>query len=255
MSGIILPDDWRATIYHVTPVTPEPRLRALAGRHFMVSHYRPDHLALTLSLAAGVAFDNGAFSYFTEWSRLKKKEAAEKASARDLARIAWLERPRDWKLFYDWLDPILFAPGRWAVIPDVIREGGQAQDALIKQWPYGHRGSPVWHTGEPIDRLLHLVDAWPRVCIGSTDEHWQVGGKAWLARMRKVWEILGRRRCLPVIHMLRGTDVADLFPFHSADSSSLGQNGHRYKMPLFQGTNDEFSGVIAYAERLEGMRT
>jgi len=227
------------TIYHVTPITPEDRLRALVLRHFCVSYAYPQQAHVMDHVAAGVMFDNGAYRAHTKGWKV------------------------NWPGFYEWLEPRLFLPGRWAVIPDVIAEGGQAQDALIEQWPYGHRGAPVWHTGEPIERLLRLLDTWPRVCIGSTDEHWQIWkpgmhGRVlhpdWKARMDETWTEIGKRHPDPVIHMLRGTGVSDLYPFHSADSSSLGQNGHRYKMPLFAGTDAEHAGTIAYADRLERRR-
>jgi hypothetical protein len=224
------------TIYHVTPITPDPRLIALAGRHFCVSFGYQQQADLMDRVAAGVMFDNGAFRAFTKG------------------------HPTDWPKFYAWLEERLFWPGRWAVIPDVIAEGGQAQDALLTEWPFGHRGAPVYHTGEPIDRLLRLLDHWPRVCIGSTDDHWQIWlpglhGKvlnsAWRHRMDEIWEAVLKRHVAPVIHMLRGTAVAHLYPFHSADSSSVGQNSHRYKLPLFAGTDEEHTGVVAYADRLE----
>lgn len=240
------------SIYHVAPITPLRRLELLAGRCFMVSHYWPEQLPRILQFAGFTAFDNGAFSYFTEMMRLRKRVGTAKERAGDRDRLLWLEQPRDWRRFYTWLEPMLFAPGRWAVIPDEIAAGSQAQDALLVEWPFGHRGAPVWHTGEPIDRLLRLLDAWPRVCIGSTDEHWQVGSDIWRARMDETWSEIARRHANPVIHMLRGTAVADLYPFASADSSSLGQNGHRYHAPLFAGSDDEFGGSVAYADRLEG---
>lgn len=246
------------TIYHVTPITPDSRLEALGRRHFMVSHYRPDQVERVERLAAGIAYDNGAFSYFTELLRLRKKKHK---AARDLARIAWLEQPRDWPAFYAWLEQRLFQPGRWAIIPDVIAEGSQAQDALVAEWPFGDRGAPVWHTGEPIERLLRLLDKWPRVCIGSSDDHWRIWmpglhgrvlDPVWKDRMTEVWAEVSKRHADPAIHMLRGTGVAHLFPFHSADSSSVGQNSHRYKMPLWSGCDvEEHRGVVAYADRLE----
>lgn len=252
-----------ATIYHVTPITPDTRLEALKGRHFMVSHYHPQQTHLMDAVAAGVCWENGAFSIHTEMLRLRKRVAAgEVLSKKDMARLLFLEQPRDWRPFYRWVeeDDRLFKPGRWAIIPDAIAMGGQAQDALIKEWPHGHRGAPVYHMGEPIERLLRLLDSWPRVCIGSTDDFWRIWlpglhGKVldpvWEKRMTETWEAIVKRHPDPVIHMLRGTALCHLFPFFSADSSSVGQNSHRYTMPLFAGTDAEFEGVIAYANKLE----
>jgi hypothetical protein len=226
------------TIYHVTPITPNSVLESLAGRALMVRWRRHDQVQLVERIAAAIAYDNGAFGFF------------KKARAMSFD---------DWRPFYAWLEPRLYAPGRWAIIPDVIGEGGQIQDALIREWPFGKKGAPVWHTDEPIARLLRLIDHWPRVCIGSTGEHWRIWkeGRAgveldpiWQQRMDEVWSVLAKRRHLPVIHMLRGTAVAHLYPFHSADSSSVGQNAHRHrKRPLALFTDK--CGAVDYADKLE----
>lgn len=238
-------------IYHVTPITPVPRLLALGPRCYCVSHYEPKQMKYMPQVGARVMIDNGAFSFFTETMRIRAKLAREGLTDREMKRLQWLELPRDWTRFYAFVEQHIFEPGRWAVIPDVIAEGSQAQDALLREWRFGHRGAPVWHTGEPIDRLLRLADTWPRVCIGSTDEHWIVGSDIWVERMDEAWTALLKRHRDPVIHMLRGVDVAHLYPFSSADSSSLGQNGHRYRSPLFPDDAQTFAGSVAYAQRLE----
>lgn len=255
------------TVYHVTPITPDDRLRALSGRHFMVSHYYPQQAHLMDAVAAGVIWENGAFAVHTEMLRLQEKAKRGPLSARQRARLEFLERPRDWRPFYAWLeqDDRLFKPGRWAIIPDVIAAGGQAQDALLTEWPFGRdRGAPVYHMGEPIERCLRLLDQYPRICIGSTDDYWRIWlpglhGKVldpvWAGRMTEIWAEIDKRHAYPVVHGLRMVAALHLFPFASGDSSSAGQNSHRYKMPLFAGTNEEHAGVIAYADRLERRRT
>lgn len=176
-----------ATIYHGTPLTPDAALIQLAGRAFCVSFFRPDNAARCEEISPAIMYDNGAFSAHT-------KGAAT-----------------DWPAFYAWLEERLYEPGRWAVIPDVIDAGTQLQDALLNEWPHGRRGAPVWHMDEPVDRLLRLCSAWPRVCIGSTAEYWQVGGPLWRARMDEVAQAIGN--CWPVLHMLRGVEVAADYPF------------------------------------------
>jgi len=227
-----------ALIYHVTPITPNAVLRSMAGRAFMVRWGRHDQVKIVERIAPWIAYDNGAFGFFLK--------GIEMAFA-------------DWHRFYDWLEPRIYQPGRWAIVPDVIGEGSQIQDALIREWPFGFKGAPVWHTDEPLDRLLRLCDEWPRVCIGSTGEHfdiWMPGRfgvevtAIWAARMDEVWEALGRRVIVPEVHMLRGTAVSHLYPFATADSSSLAQNGHVYrKLPLalFEGQ----CGSLDYADKLE----
>lgn len=225
-------------IYHGTPLTPAAALAQLAGRAFCVSFFRPDCVDQVEAISPFVMYDNGAFSFFTK----ARREAVE------------ADPVGDWSAYYEWLEERLCRPGRWAVIPDVIDAGTQLQDALLAEWPFGARGAPVWHTDEPMDRLLRLLDQWPRVCMGSAGEHWKVGGEPWTIRMDEVWGQLARRASKPTIHMLRGVAVADRYPFESADSTSLAQNSHRYRMPLFAGTPSEWSGLIAYADRLERRR-
>ena len=63
--------------------------------------------------------DNGAFS---KWKSAKET---------------------NWPEFYKWVEPWLGYPTTWAVIPDVIDGGSQMQDALVREWPFGHKGAPV----------------------------------------------------------------------------------------------------------------
>jgi hypothetical protein len=212
-----------ALIYHGTPITPNEVIPALGTRAYCISYARPDQLVILLGVAPWLMIDNGAFSAFTKG------------------------RAVDWPEFYRWLEPILFSPGRWAVIPDVIDAGSQLQDALLGEWPFGHRGAPVWHMDEPTDRLARLCAEWPRVCIGSTGEYWQVGADDWKRRMDEAWPATNGA----AIHMLRGTAVAGLYPFDSADSSSLGKNGWRYDSPMDGLFGTPWRGRIAYADRLE----
>lgn len=215
------------TIYHVTPITPNEALIALGHRAYTLSYARPDQLEILLRLAAWLMIDNGAFTAFTKG------------------------REVDWDLFWAWLETFLFTrPGIWFVIPDVIDAGSQFQDALLRENPFGHRGAPVWHMDEPIDRFRRLCDEYPRVCIGSTGEFWKVGSDAWKSQADKAMRATDGSGCAR--HMLRGVAVIDLFDFDSADASSLGQNGWRYDAPLFAASeNERWRGRIAYADRLE----
>jgi hypothetical protein len=115
------------------------------------------------------------------------------------------------------------------VIPDEIDAGSQAQDALIRDWPFKHRGAPVWHMDEPLDRLLRLADEWPRVCVGSTAEYAVVLSDAWRERMDEMWDaVSARHRFLPWLHMLRGMQLSGRhYPFASVDSTDIAQNHHR----------------------------
>lgn len=134
----------------------------------------------------------------------------------------------DWEGYYSWCDKWLDYPTTWAVIPDEIEAGSQEQDYLIRQWPHGERGAPVWHMDEPIDRLLSLADEWPKVCIGANGEYAQIPSDAFCLRMDEAWNELSKRhQRTPWIHMLRGMQLS-LFPwpFASVDSTDIAQNHH-----------------------------
>lgn len=190
--------------YHGTPITPVAALAELAGRHFCVSHAAPQDVKRCHLIGQSVMLDNGAFS---AWK-------AGKAT--------------DWAAFYHWCDEWLDYPTTWAVIPDVIDAGTQEQDALLREWPHGQKGAPVWHMDEPIHRLLRLCDEWPRVCIGSTDQYRVVLSDAWCRRMDEAWnEISARHRRLPWLHMLRGMQLSGKhWPFASVDSTDVARNHH-----------------------------
>lgn len=191
--------------YHGTPVTPIAALYELAGRHFCVSHARTDDVVRVHQIGQSVMLDNGAFS---KWKSGKAT---------------------DWNAYYAWADRWLDYPTTWAVIPDVIDAGGQMQDALIREWPHGERGAPVWHMDEPVSRLLRLTEEWPRVCIGSTAEYAVVLSNAWRRRMDETFNAVARRhRRLPWLHMLRGMQLSGReWPFASVDSTDVAQNHNR----------------------------
>lgn len=191
--------------YHGTPITPVAALYELSGRHFCVSHARPDDVARCHQIGQSVMLDNGAFS---KWKR---------------------DKATDWPAYYDWCDRWLGFPTTWAVIPDVIDGGSQLQDALVREWPFRHRGAPVWHMDEPLHRLLTLCGEWPRVCIGSTAEYAVVLSDAWRHRMDECWNALAQQhRHLPNVHMLRGMQLSGKgWPFASVDSTDIAQNHNR----------------------------
>ncbi|RVM22576.1 hypothetical protein [Sinorhizobium meliloti] len=191
--------------YHGTPISPVAALLELAGRHFCVSFARPDDVVRCHQIGQSVMLDNGAFSAWRNGIVI------------------------DWTGYYRWCERWLASPSTWAVIPDEIDGGALRQDALLAQWPFGNKGAPVWHMDEPPDRLLRLVDHWPRVCIGSTKQYATILSTAWQRRMDETWNALGKhRRFLPSLHMLRGMQlVGHRWRFASADSSDIGRNHNR----------------------------
>lgn len=191
--------------YHGTPITPHTAFYQLAGRNFCVSYARPDNVKLAHDLGQLVMLDNGAFSV---WRQGKQS---------------------DWSGYYDWCEKWLEHATTWAVIPDVIDGSEAEQDFLISQWSFGDQGAPVWHMNESIDRLLRLVDAWPRVCFGSTSEYAVVMSEAWKRRSDAAFDALAARHSpVPWIHMLRGMQcVGNRWPFASVDSTDIARNHNR----------------------------
>ena len=190
--------------YHGTPITPIAQLLTMAGRHFCVSHMKPDDVARCHQIGQSVMLDNGAFS---KWKSGKHT---------------------DWPKYYDWCDQWLDYPTTWAVIPDTIDGGSQEQDALIREWPHGKRGAPVWHMDEPLHRLQSLCEDWPRVCVGSTAEYATVLSRSWCGRIDEMFNSLAVTFSrIPNLHMLRGMQLSGRqWPFASVDSTDIAQNHH-----------------------------
>ncbi len=199
----------RLTIhYHGTPITPVEKLYELSGRHFCVSFAHRQDTKRAEAIAQTLMLDNGAFS-------------------------AWrIGKPTDWPGFYSWCDPLLDRPTTWAVIPDTIEGTEAEQDELIRLWPHGYRGAPVWHMHESLDRLAHLTLSWPLVCIGSSGEFATVLAPAWCARMDAAWSrLVKHHRRTPPVHMLRGMQLVssggNRWPFYSVDSTDIARNHNR----------------------------
>lgn len=172
----------------------------------------------------------------------------------------WDQQSRDawWRAYYGWLEPILFHPGRWAITPDSPGAPSQVNDGLLNDWPYGRsKGAPVWHMDGSIERLGRLCERYDRVCLGwiGDPKLEPVGCDAYRRKMDEVAQLMGNR--WHPLHMLRGIKVAHDYPFVSADSTSLAQNGHRYDPDLRQADLfadmplDRWDGRRAYADRLE----
>lgn len=168
------------------------------------------------------------------------------------AGCEWDEDSRQewWTAYYGWLEPVLFHPGRWAILPDSPGAPSQINDGLLNDWPFGRsKGAPVWHMDGPLERLGRLCERFDRVCLGWIGDPKQepVGCDAYRRRMDEVDCLLGNR--WPALHMLRGAAVAFDYPFVSADSTSLAQNGWRYDTGFDFG--DRWAGRRAYADALE----
>lgn len=235
-----------ALCFHGTPITPNAAFEAIMPqRAACVSYFRTDQVALAESLCANIFYDNGAFSF---WQQALRRGAE------------WDETQRGWIAYYAWLDERLWHPGRWAVIPDQPGAPSQLNDSLLNDWPHGTaKGAPLWHMNAPVERLGRLCERYSRVCLGwvgdGPDER-AVGCDAYRRRMDEVSAFLGNR--WPVLHMMRGVAVAGDYPFDSADSTSLAQNGHRHDwrdntICMFNGPRQKWFGRREYADKLEAL--
>ena len=191
--------------FHGTPISPITALLEMGGRNFCISHQAPQDVERAHQIGQQVMLDNGAFS---KWKSGKAT---------------------DWPAYYEWCDKWLDYPTTWAIIPDVIDAGAQLQDALIKEWPHGGKGAPVWHMDEPISRLIDLCENWQRVCVGSTEEYAVVMSDVWQRRMDETWNEVDRvYKRVPYLHMLRGMQLSGMrWPFASVDSTDIGRNHNR----------------------------
>lgn len=190
--------------YHGLPLTPFEMLDRLKGKHVCISFAtaRKKEVAWALKHAQSIMWDNGAFSAFTQGVTL------------------------DVQKFYRWVEPNLMHP-HWAVVPDVINGTSKEQKKLLKGWPFDRAlGAPVWHLGLPLHYLLYLADEWPRICLGSSDRYWKVGGMEWARRMDKAFDFLSsRRNTMPWIHGLRMlSQLGKRWPLASADSVNVARN-------------------------------
>jgi hypothetical protein len=188
--------------YHGTPITPRPVLLELAGRSFCVSYAAPGDVEVCHRIGEQVMLDNGAFSV---WRR---------------------GAPTDWPGYYGWCERWLEYRTTWAVIPDVIDGDEAANDALLRAWPFGDRGAPVWHMHESLRRLEHLCAEWPRVSLGSSGAYAAVGDARWHNRMAEAMNAVCGDGPAPVwFHMLRGAALAGSeYPFASVDSTNVARN-------------------------------
>lgn len=193
--------------YHGLPMTPVLALvRAMQGKHAMVSFERPEQLPEAVEICQSVSLDNGAFSAWKHGRKYNFKGYAEWC-------MHWIRHPA--------VD--------WCVIPDVIDGDEVANDALLAEWPLpGEMSVPVYHLHESLDRLERLANAYPRIALGSSGTYKDPGSTAWWGRMAEMMELLCDRDGFPTVrlHGLRMLDPV-LFahlPFASADSCNVSRN-------------------------------
>lgn len=183
---------------------------AYRGAGAFVSYAHPKQINMTLEVADTVCIDNGAFS---------KKNTG---------------RETDWNGFYnDFLPRFIDHPKlRFFVIPDDISGNDQENDRLIRELPahLKHKGAPVWHLHESIDRLVHLANEWEYVCLGSSGEYYSIRSPKWRARMDEAFNALISRGYSAKLHGLRMLDgrVLGNYPLDQADSTNIAINAPKW---------------------------
>ncbi len=191
--------------YHGGPIASETcAYRAWRGRHAFVSYAAPQQIELAAGVCQSFALDNGAFSL---WKQGK---------------------PIDWPAYYGWAAKWLAHPAcDWALIPDVIGGTEAENNALILEWPLGHRGVPVWHLNESVERLVMLAESWPRVALGSAAEYDVARPSKCLARLADVLPAISidgtPKVKLHGLRMLR-QELVERVPLASADSTNVARN-------------------------------
>lgn len=193
--------------YHGLPMTPSTdMLRAMAGRHAMVSYEDHRQIEDAAEICATVVLDNGAFS-------------------------AWRAgRAHDFEGYQIWAQKWIKHPCvEWCVIPDVIDGAEQDNDAMLAEWELRDAVSvPVYHMHESMDRLERLIDRYPRVALGSSGAYAEPGAPIWWERMSAMMEVLCDHDGMPrkKLHGLRMLDpvIFSHLPLSSADSCNVARN-------------------------------
>lgn len=199
--------------YHGTPLSGDSivSVRALQGKHAMVSFAAPKAVEIIAEVCQSFCFDNGAFTAWKQGEQYCPEKYAE------------------------WIAQWFRHPGfDWYCIPDVIDGTENDNRAMRGLWreicPEGawKLGVPVWHMHESLEELKYLAIAYDRVAIGSSGEYATVGDRRWWGRMGEamsaVCDEYGRPKTK--LHGLRMLDptVFSHLPLSSADSTNVARN-------------------------------
>lgn len=224
--------------YHGTPIggTRQDVARFLVGRHALVPYPRQDDMGAVAEFAQSFCLDNGAFSVW------KRGEVLDVDGYTKWAH-EWSRHPG-----FD-----------FALIPDVIDGTEQENDELLRRWPKGIHGVPVWHLHESLARLGWLARNWRTVALGSSGEFASPGTAAWWRRMNDAMRAICNDKGQPLcrLHGLRMLDPAifSRLPLASADSTNAAVNSgslDRFGMYL-PPTAAQRAAVIA--ERIESINS
>lgn len=193
--------------YHGLPMTPlADMLRAMRGRHAMVSFEDHRQIEEACEICQSVALDNGAFS-------------------------AWRSKKTfDFAGYEEWVAKWLKHPSvDWVIIPDVIDGTEAKNDALVWAWPFPTSVSvPVFHYHESMKRLEFLAARFPRIALGSSGQYADPGTPSWWSRTAEIMEVVCDDDGMPRVklHGLRMLDpvLFSHLPLSSADSCNVARN-------------------------------
>lgn len=193
--------------YHGGPITPlTAAFRLWRARHAMISYAHPSQIDVAAAICQSFALDNGAFPAWTQGTPIT-----------------------DWSGFYDWCQIWIDHPAcDFALIPDVIDGEEADNDALIREWPHGSKGVPVWHLHESLDKLNRLSHEWPRIALGSSGQYSDVGSSLWWARMGAAMNLVQGDNEFPrtKLHGCRmlAPRIFTRLPLSSGDSTNIARN-------------------------------
>lgn len=219
--------------YHGTPIggSRAGAIEFLSGRHALVSFARKDQEYDVAECCESFVLDNGAF---TTWR-----------SGGKLDPIA----VKDWYESHSWRSGFDFC-----LIPDVIDGTVAENDAMLDAWDTTAESVPVFHCGEPVERLIEMSRTFRKVALGSTSAWPGIGTNGWWHEMAKLMNefcVDGVPRCK--LHGLRMLDV-NVFtklPLHSADSSNAATNGHVLRKTGKYPSMKSWQGSLRIAQKIE----
>lgn len=193
--------------YHGTPMggTRDEVARFMRGRNILVPFPRPEDLPVAADVCRSFVFDNGAFTIWKQGGSL------------------------DVEGYTKWCELWHKHPGfDWALIPDVINGTDAENDAMLRDWPKGISGVPVYHMHEKPERLVRLAADYPVVALGSSGAWPSPGTGGWWQRMATMMDAIcdsdGRPACK--LHGLRmmAPEIFTRLPLASSDSTNVAQN-------------------------------
>ena len=171
-----------------------------------MSFAHPGQIELAAAICQSFALDNGAFSLWKQG-----RETDWPGVLRVVRRSGWRTRR---------------ATGLSS--PTSSSGSEDENDTLLGEWPFGHRGVPVWHLNESAGPPCRgWPREWPRVALGSAAE-WDVSNAV---------EVPGAPLCRPACDLPSGQPVVKLHglrmlshrivtsvPLASADSPNVARN-------------------------------